>query len=65
MAKSPEGIKKHFNPDDKSILHHTKLLDPNSVETLRFIAPKKPGRYPYVCTFPGHWLLMRGGMVVE
>ena len=65
MAKSPDGAKKHFVPDDKSILHHTKLLDPDSVETLRFIAPRKPGSYPYVCTFPGHWVLMKGVMVVE
>ena len=65
MAKDPDGIKKHFVPDDKSILHHSKLLDPNTVETLRFIAPKKPGKYPYVCTFPGHWVLMRGVMIVE
>ena len=65
MAKSPDGVKKHFIPDDKSILHHTKLLGPDSVETLRFIAPKKPGKYPYVCTFPGHWVLMQGVMTVE
>ena len=65
MAKSPDGIKKHFIPDDKSILHHSKLLNPNSVETLRFVAPKKPGKYPYVCTFPGHWVLMQGVMTVE
>ena len=65
MAKSPDGLKKHFVPDDKRILHHTKLLAPGSVETLRFDAPKEPGDYPYVCTFPGHWVLMRGVMKVE
>ena len=65
MAKSPDGLKRHFVPDDKRILHHTKLLAPGSVETLRFIAPEKPGEYPYVCTFPGHWVLMRGVMKVE
>ncbi|MCH1510437.1 MAG: plastocyanin/azurin family copper-binding protein [Akkermansiaceae bacterium] len=65
MAKSPEGIKKHFVPEHKSILLASKLLAPHSVETLRFIAPKKPGNYPYVCTFPGHWVVMKGIMVVE
>lgn len=64
MAKSPEGIKKHFIPDSDKILHHTKLLDPDTSETLRFKAPTKPGAYPYVCTFPGHWILMRGTMHV-
>ncbi|MEE3179423.1 MAG: plastocyanin/azurin family copper-binding protein, partial [Verrucomicrobiota bacterium] len=65
MAKSPEGVKKHFIPDDKRILHATRLLDPHSSETLRFLAPEKPGIYPYLCTFPGHWVLMKGEMIVK
>jgi uncharacterized cupredoxin-like copper-binding protein len=65
MAKSPEGQKMHFIPEDSRILHATKLLNPNSRETLRFVAPTKPGSYPFVCTFPGHWILMRGEMIVE
>jgi uncharacterized cupredoxin-like copper-binding protein len=65
MAKSPEGAKKHFIPEDKRILQATKLLDPNSSETLRFLAPGKPGIYPYLCTFPGHWVLMKGEMIVK
>ena len=65
MAKSPEGAKKHFIPEDKRILQATKLLDPNSSETLRFLAPDKPGIYPYLCTFPGHWVLMKGEMIVK
>jgi putative heme-binding domain-containing protein len=31
---------------------------------LRFTAPTEPGVYPYVCTFPGHWIVMNGQMVV-
>lgn len=65
MAKSPEGVKKHFRPDDKRILHATRLVAPKGEETLRFMAPKVPGKYPYVCTFPGHWALMNGVMIVE
>ena len=65
MAKSPEGVKKHFIPDDKRILHATRLLKPHSSETLRFLAPEKPGIYPFLCTFPGHWVLMKGEMIVK
>ncbi|BDS07000.1 hypothetical protein NT6N_20400 [Oceaniferula spumae] len=65
MAKDPEAAKKHYIPDDKRILHHSKLLEPHTSETLRFIAPKKPGKYPFVCTFPGHWTIMKGEMIVE
>uniref|UniRef100_UPI0037C56D89 plastocyanin/azurin family copper-binding protein n=1 Tax=Prosthecobacter sp. TaxID=1965333 RepID=UPI0037C56D89 len=65
MAKDPEGIKKDFIPPTDKILHHTKLLSPNVSETLRFTAPKSPGDYPYLCTFPGHWVIMRGVMHVK
>jgi len=65
MAKDPSGFSKGFIPDSPKILHHTKLLEPDTAEALRFIAPKKPGVYPYLCTFPGHWVVMKGDMVVE
>jgi azurin len=65
MAKDPDGIKKDFIPVTDKILHHTKLLNPNTIETLRFTAPTKPGDFPYVCTFPGHWVIMRGVMKVK
>lgn len=65
MAKSPEGAKNDFIPEDQRILYSTKMLAPHSSETLRFLAPKKPGTYPYLCTFPGHWVLMKGEMIVK
>ncbi|MGB0993261.1 MAG: DUF7133 domain-containing protein, partial [Akkermansiaceae bacterium] len=65
MARDPNAAKKHYIPKDKRILHHTRLLDPHSSQTLRFIAPKTPGKYPYVCTFPGHWTVMKGVLIVE
>lgn len=65
MAKLPDGMAKGFIPDSPKILHKTKMLMQGDVETLRFQAPAAPGRYPYICTFPGHWLVMKGEMVVE
>ena len=65
MAKDAEGLKKGFVPDTPKILHATKLLNQGESETLRFTAPESPGRYPFICTFPGHWLVMKGEMVVE
>lgn len=65
MAKLTDGIARHFIPDSDKILHKTKLLNQNESETLRFIAPTTPGVYPYICTFPGHWLVMKGEMIVE
>ena len=65
MAKDPAGLAKGFIPESDKILHHTKLLDHGKSETLRFEAPETPGVYPYLCTFPGHWILMKGEMVVK
>ncbi len=65
MAKDPKGLAKGFIPKSKKILHHSKLLDPDTSEVLRFNAPKKKGVYPYLCTFPGHWIIMKGEMLVE
>jgi azurin len=65
MAKDPEGFKLGFVPKSEKILHATKLLDPKTSEILRFTAPEKPGDYPFVCTFPGHWVVMKGVMHVR
>jgi azurin len=65
MAKDPAGLSKGFIPSSDQILHHTKLLDHGTSETLRFTAPIEPGVYPYLCTFPGHWILMKGEMTVK
>ncbi len=65
MAKDPSGLSKGFIPESSKILHHTSLLEPDTGEILRFKAPEKPGVYPYLCTFPGHWIVMKGEMVVK
>jgi azurin len=65
MAKTTDGFAKGFIPDSPKILHKTKLLPQNEREILRFKAPEKPGIYPYICTFPGHWLVMKGEMIVQ
>jgi plastocyanin len=65
MAKTPDGFAKGFIPDSPKILHKTQMLNQGDREVLRFTAPTAKGKYPYICTFPGHWLVMKGEMVVE
>ena len=44
----------------------TKLLGPKESDTIIFNAPTKPGRYPFVCSFPGHFQVgMKGDLIVE
>lgn len=48
------------------IIVHTKLLGPKQSEELSFKAPSEPGEYPFVCTFPAHFLSgMKGVLVVK
>jgi azurin len=39
----------------KDVLAATKLLGPNETDTITFTAPRVPGEYLYVCSFPGHY----------
>lgn len=64
MAMGAEGFAKGFRPDSPKILWSTKMLDNGQSEVLEFKAPDKPGDYEFVCTFPGHYMLMRGIMKV-
>ena len=54
----PDSIK-----DD--VIASTKLLGPGEEEVISFTAPKEKGAYEYVCTFPGHFAMMRGTMTVK
>jgi lysophospholipase L1-like esterase/azurin/glucose/arabinose dehydrogenase len=58
------GFDKQFVPDSPKVLHATRLLQHNESQVLEFRAPSEPGLYHFVCTFPGHGLLMRGIMEV-
>ena len=54
----PESVK-------GDVLAHTKLLGPGETEIINFKVPMETGSYEYVCTFPGHFAMMRGVMEVE
>ena len=66
MAKDPIAAKNgQFIPESKKIIAHTKMLKQGETEFLRFKAPRKPGIYPYLCSFPGHWTIMKGNLIVK
>jgi putative heme-binding domain-containing protein len=60
MSASPDAWARSFVPDMPEVLHASKLLQPGTTQTLAFTAPTELGDYPYVCTFPGHWIRMNG-----
>lgn len=60
-----QGANMQYIPVSAKVLYHTGLLQPRSKETIYFTAPDKPGSYPYLCTYPGHYFLMRGILNVK
>jgi azurin len=54
------GPKLNYVPASPNVLFHTNILQPETAESIYFTAPKEPGDYQFVCTFPGHASLMNG-----
>jgi azurin len=54
-----EGPKMNYVPKSDDVLFHTKLVTPGLAETIFFTAPKAPGKYTIVCTYPGHYASMQ------
>lgn len=65
LAMGAKGFETGFIPESTDILWHTKLLDHGKEEEVNFTAPASPGDYPYMCSFPGHHLIMRGVLHVR
>lgn len=57
------GTELGFIPNSPDLLWTTCLLQPESSQAIYFIAPKA-GEYPYICSYPGHYLVMKGVMKV-
>ncbi len=55
-----------FVPDLGSVVAATKMLENGQSETLKVSANllRTEGEYEYVCTFPGHWMMMWGKLIV-
>jgi azurin len=65
LATQPDGMARSYIPASTKVLHATPLVQPRQKAELVFTAPAAPGSYPFICTFPGHWRLMRGVLLVE
>jgi putative heme-binding domain-containing protein len=63
-ATQPGALERQYVPVSDQILLSSQLLQPRQSQKLSFTAPTKPGVYPYVCTYPGHWRRMCGALYV-
>jgi len=63
-STQPGALERNYVPPSGKILIASRLLAPRDSQKLSFTAPSKPGVYPYVCTYPGHWRRMYGAFYV-
>lgn len=63
-ATAPGVAERHYVPASGKVIASSKLLAPRESQRLAWTAPTKPGVYPYVCTYPGHWRRMYGALYV-
>ncbi len=64
MALGAKGFEVNYVPESPDILWASKLIDFGKEQVIEFTAPKTEGAYPYLCSFPGHHLIMRGTLIV-
>ncbi len=65
IVAEPDAALRHYIPRTDDVLVYTDIVAPQEQFTISFRAPTVPGRYPYLCTFPGHWMVMNGEMIVK
>ncbi len=65
LIADPEAVARHYVPKTDDVLAYADITAAEQRQTIYFTAPQTPGRYPYLCTFPGHWKLMNGVLIVE
>jgi len=67
-SDAAQAVKTDYVPEKYAakIIAASKLLGPNESDTVLFYAPKRVGRYDYLCTFPGHFQVgMKGVLIVD
>jgi glucose/arabinose dehydrogenase/lysophospholipase L1-like esterase/azurin len=64
MKPIPDRQGHVYVPKNKKVIAASKLMEAGQKQTLRLKAPTEPGNYEYVCTYPEHWKVMFGELVV-
>jgi azurin len=65
IIADPDAALRQYVPKSPDVLLYTDVVPPQDSFSIYFRAPAEKGRYPYLCTFPGHWMVMNGQMIVE
>ena len=64
MAAIVAGEENGYLPEDDAILAATPMAQPGETVQVTFTVPSEPGMHRFICTYPGHYALMQGVLVV-
>lgn len=65
LIADPNAVARQYVPQVDEVIAYTDIVGAGQAFTIYFQAPEKAGRYPFLCTFPGHWMVMNGELLVE
>lgn len=68
QAQAPDKLdskgRAYVPENDPRVIAATRMLEAGQKEALTITAPPQEGTYEFVCTFPGHWAVMQGKLIV-
>lgn len=64
VAAMSEKDNNYIPADENGIIAHTKIIGGGESDTITFTAPEK-GTYDFICSFPGHYAVMKGKFIVQ
>ena len=64
IKASSEKENEYIPDGGNQVIAHTKLIGGGDSDTITFDAPKK-GTYEFICSFPGHYLSMKGKLIIK
>ncbi|MBT5915762.1 MAG: hypothetical protein HOH60_05345, partial [Opitutae bacterium] len=65
MMAKPGAAARNYVPENAKVIAQTPMVLPGTKYDLVFQVPPQKGNYPFLCTFPGHWRLMKGELIVQ
>lgn len=62
--KAMEAAENNYIPEGDEVIAHTDMIGGGESASVTFQAPAK-GTYDFICSFPGHYGMMKGKFIVE
>lgn len=62
-----QASKTEYVPENEldRIFGYTAMAGPGETVSVTIAVPEEPGIYPYICTYPGHFTVMQGRLIVR